>query len=187
MEGRYAGDWASPLLSSRWTSSSDERSREKGMTSGFHMLLFFGMDLMKSIDGHMARGPWARPMARNFGPAQERHDPMATLPVLAQPNSRDVPGPLPWHVMPARHDSIRPLPIYNRIKTVSPSSSRLLFLSQSTVFSMPRPFPTMISRSLPSLICPMPHPLASSLHRSPASTAPQPRSLHQPLLNLALL
>lgn len=71
MEGRYAGDWASPLLSSRWTSSSVERSREKGMTSGFHMLLFLGMDLLKSIDGHMARGPWARPMARNFGPAQE--------------------------------------------------------------------------------------------------------------------
>jgi len=40
------------------------------------------------IDGHAARGPKARPKHGDFGPAQERNDPVETVPGLARPATR---------------------------------------------------------------------------------------------------
>nr|BAX25071.1 hypothetical protein [Oryza alta] len=62
----------------------------------------------------MARGPTARPKARQFGPAQARHGPTGVVLVPARPDSRAVPGLLPRHegtmgyraFGPARHGPI---------------------------------------------------------------------------------
>jgi hypothetical protein len=51
------------------------------------------------IDGHMARGPTARLMARCFGPAQAWHGPIDD-----GPESWAVPGLLSWHGGLTRHE-----------------------------------------------------------------------------------
>uniref|UniRef100_A0A0E0JJR5 Uncharacterized protein n=1 Tax=Oryza punctata TaxID=4537 RepID=A0A0E0JJR5_ORYPU len=53
--------------------------------------------LARTIVGHIARGPMARSTAREFGPAQARHGPVAVGPVPARHDCWAVPGPIAGH------------------------------------------------------------------------------------------
>jgi hypothetical protein len=140
----------------------------------------------------MAQGPMARPMAREFGPAQARHGPVAVGPMPARHNYWAVPGPMAGHGGPARHGtdrgrqdgparhgttqrSARPRPVPTvGTSTAQPNRQpgRAAYISQRAL-PLPSPVPSRLSLSASP---PNPNP---SRHRSTASADPPP-TLHRP-------